>query len=360
MKDKISKTMETVLSDRLTVLSILICFAFSLLILRLFSLQIIQGEQYKQELSSTTVRTVPIEAPRGSIYDKYGRPLAVNEPAFNLKFDPSVQVDDMNTLVFNLLELFEVTGQEYVDDFPISKTEPYVFLFDGDEKKEKQWKKDMGIPEDMTAEESMEYLASDEVFDYPDDMTMEETREALAISSEIYMQRYRKYNSVTLAYDVNNEVIARVEEENEKYPGVYIDIEPTRYYPEGIYFSHILGYTGRLSTQAEYDRLSPYGYDYGDTIGKSGLEKEYELELSGDDGEENVEVNSLGKRMNVVSTSEPVPGNDIYLTLDANLQKATYEILEDVLTQILMAELRGFGQHPISQTELFTLHHHTR
>jgi penicillin-binding protein 2 len=398
--ERLLKKIKLFLTNRLFIFSFITCMLFSVLVMRLFKLQIVEAEEYEEGLKTTIVKKIPISAPRGNIYDKYGRPLAINRSAFNLNFDLSVKIspEQLNDVIFKLINIFEKNNQEYVDEFPISSEMPYTFTFES-ETRELSWKIDMGLDEKLTAEEvkkvkenkgyyytldkrltasetidrltmdfiklpkdqlskekkvtieeTIDYLST-EILNLPKDIARAKLRKFLSIRSAIYMQRYKAFTSITLAYDVSDEIIVGVEEQNEKFIGVYVDVQSLREYPSGKYFSHIIGYTGKLSEKNELDMYSEHGYKYTDVIGKTGLEKSFELELNGKNGTMLVEVNRYGKRTKVVEEGNAENGNDIYLTMDLKLQEAAYTILESKLTEILQNKLKVSG---IKQYEFFS------
>lgn len=348
MNDKFSKKIVEFLTNRLFVLTVLTCLSFFILLNRLFDLQIVNGEYYQNMIAYTTIDAVRLKAPRGTIYDAYGRPLAINNSAFSVKIDPSAKMADANYVVANLVELFEKTGQKYVDDFPITN-EPFKFTFDGSETREKRWKEDMRVPLDATPEEAFLYLRN-KLFALPEELSNEEARKILSIRSMIYLRRYNQLEPITIAFDANTETIITLEEENEKYTGVYVDIEPLREYPEGIYFSHILGYIRKIN-DADYELNKDKDYKNYDMFGESGLERSFESELRGVNGETLVEVDNFSRPVQTVSTVEPIQGDKIFLTLDANLQKSTYHILEDTLIEVLKGKLQGKSSYEKAITE---------
>ena len=109
-------------------------------------------------------------------------------------------------------------------------------------------------------------------------------------------------------------------------------------YPE--YFSHILGYTGKIS-DSEYDDLSAQddSYSKSDIIGKAGIEQVMELQLQGKKGAETVYVNNLGKVLQVKDYKDSSAGNNVYLSIDATLQMAVYDLLEQELAGILNSKI---------------------
>lgn len=328
------------LNNRLAIIFIAIVILFSILIVKLYNLQIINGEFYKSQIKGTILKELTVPAPRGTIYDRYGRPLAVNNSSFTVNIDASVIVEDFNNVLLNLVSLLEKNNENIVDDFPISKTKPYIFLLDGSETKEKRWKEDMGLDKTLTAEEAFYKLRNK--FDIDDSLSDEEARKILSIRCELYKKRYSKYIPFTVAYDIKKETIGAIEEKKSDYPGIYIDVEALRYYPSGKYLSHLLGYI-RGITDSELATYKQYGYDQSDVIGKEGIEKTFELQLNGVDGKTFAEVDSLGRRINTIEAEsvDPIPGDKVFLTVDEGLQKATFDVLEDTLKNTLISRLTG-------------------
>ncbi|MBR5122564.1 MAG: hypothetical protein IKU91_03315, partial [Anaerotignum sp.] len=155
--------------NRIFVMLCGIIVLFAIIVLRLFSLQIIHGADYEESITASVSKELPVTAPRGNIYDRYGRPLAVNKVAY------CVQVDGSVTLEFNKEERQELAealtkalwekGETKTDSLPITKRAPYQFTFDGTEEeqetREKRWKNNIGLEKkqrNMTAEECLNWL----------------------------------------------------------------------------------------------------------------------------------------------------------------------------------------------------------
>ncbi len=346
---------ENILSNRLFILSIIFLILFLVLISKLFALQIIHGEEYSRNLKSFTVKTLSVPAERGNIYDAYGNPLATNTNSYTVTFDPSVSLtnDQYNELCYNLIMLFNKNGDEYIDELPISKTEPYTFLFTS-ESREKTWKRDMSITDDdidMNATETLEYLnnlfgvdkSAQKFLGSDDALSNDIKRQIISLRSSIYMERFRKYNLVTLAYDISDRTIAEFQEQSSKYPGVATTAQVQRVYPYGMYTSHAIGYTGKVDedTLKELNKTAKVQYNQNDVVGRTGLESAFESQLRGKDGSQIVEANNTGRIVNVLDTTEPETGNNIYTTIDANLQQKTYDIIEKYLTEVLINKLNS-------------------
>lgn len=328
-------------NNRLIIMFIVITSMFFILVIKLFNLQIINGEFFNINVRNTTLKEITVPAPRGTIYDRYGRPLAVNNSSFTVNIDASINVENLNDVLLKLIGLLEKNGEEIIDEFPISETKPYTFLYDGSETKEKRWKLDMNLDKDLTAEQA--FYALREKFKIDENLSDEQARKILSLRCELYLKRYSKFIPVTVAYDIKKETIAAIEEEKSNYPSIYIDVETMRYYPSGNLFSHLLGYI-RIITESEYKTMyAQHGYTRTDIVGKDGIEKSFELELNGQDGKTFVEVDNLGRRINTIDSKsvDPIPGNKVFLTVDKELQEAAYNILETNLRDTLISRLTG-------------------
>ena len=145
---------------------------------------------------------------------------------------------------------------------------------------------------------------------------------------------YNRYISFTIANEVSDETVAAILESSDDLTGVTVEEQYIRRYVDSVYCSQILGYTGTVST-SELETLGDK-YDSNDTVGKSGIEKSMESVLSGTKGERQVYVDTVGRITEVLGETDPETGNDVYLTIDINLQKNLYNAIEDRLVQILL------------------------
>ena len=128
----------------------------------------------------------------------------------------------------------------------------------------------------------------------------------------------------------------------DKLSGINVEEESLRKYADSNCFANIIGYTGQIS-QEEYDALSDADqerYNKTDTVGKAGLEKALDSQLQGKKGNEKLYVNNVGKVIKTVKGTKPKAGNDLYLTIDANLQKAAYNILEQELAGVCLPKYK--------------------
>lgn len=338
---------------RIIIMMVVIFAMFSVLVTHLYDLQITNGSYYNSEVKGTIIRDIVLTAPRGNIYDRYGRPLAVNVSAYTVNLDPSVNVEDVNDVLNKLIELMHKNNVDIEVELPISPEFPHVFMFDGSPSLEKRWKRDMDFKDDITANDAFNKLRV--MFDIPYEMNDEDCIELLALRSALYQKRFSKYVPIVVASDVGEDIITEIEEHQDIYPGVYIDVATLRSYPQGELVSHLLGYTGKI-TEGELATYQQYGYTQTDIVGKDGIEKSFELELNGTDGIEYVEVDSLGRRINTIEdkTIAPVPGNNIFLTIDIDMQKMAMDALERALRNAQLNRMNGGGKDAYSTMDVYS------
>lgn len=152
------------------------------------------------------------------------------------------------------------------------------------------------------------------------------------------LNAYQQYIDTVLASDVSDETAAAIMENKDVLTGVDISEDSIRKYTDGMYFASIIGYTGQIS-QDEYDALDKdekKKYSLSDIVGKAGIEQSMDNVLQGTKGEKTVYVDNLGRVTDTVSRKDPEAGNDVYLTIDKNLQESTYKLLEEKIAGIVL------------------------
>ena len=191
---------------------------------------------------------------------------------------------------------------------------------------------------------------SDDEKDYSAEDVFNMLRESLEIDSEIndydmrnmmvLRERYNKtsylsYHPVDICYSISEKTVAMIAERSHELNGIEVEIEPLRWYPEYGTAAHVLGYLGKIAQDYEVQEyVVEKGYSSDDIIGKTGLEEKFEDYLRGEKGKKTVEVNNVGKTIKSVSSQAPVPGDDLYLTIDLDLQKTAEEALQRGLEEI--------------------------
>ena len=141
------------------------------------------------------------------------------------------------------------------------------------------------------------------------------------------------FNPIRIKTDVTPDIVSIIEEQKSQYPGVVIEVTPIRDYILKQEGAHTFGYVSEIN-DTELEKMKDEGYKSGDIIGKFGIEKIYDKELRGENGGQQVEVDVSGKLVQILGRKEPVPGDDLELTIDIKLQQAAEKAVDEQLTQI--------------------------
>ena len=147
------------------------------------------------------------------------------------------------------------------------------------------------------------------------------------------VEAHTGFDPIRIKSDVGPDIVSVIEEQKDLYPGVVIEVQAIRNYLYKEHCAHVFGYVSEISDE-ELEKRKAEGYRSGDIIGKAGLEKIFDQELRGVDGGEQVEVDVTGKPVQVLGRKEPVPGNDLILTIDQKLQAAAEKAVDEQLALI--------------------------
>ncbi|MCL2361962.1 MAG: penicillin-binding transpeptidase domain-containing protein [Defluviitaleaceae bacterium] len=331
-----------VINHRILWLFVAIAILFYVMFAQLYELQIILSHTFVASLPITATVEQTIPATRGNIYDRLGRPLAINIPVWVATIDPSIIIS--NEALLELTRLFERNNEDFENTFPMTTEWPYEFILGGStpgtrELREFRWKDDMAVPNPETATAAESFLYLRDWFGIDPDMSNEDARRILNFRSMVFYRRFRPHPFV-VAIDISHYTIATIEEQSTFFSGVKIELRTLRVYPQGRYFSHILGYVGVIN--AEELAANP-DYTHDDIIGKIGLERSMEAHLRGVQGTQVIEINpNTGRRVgSPPEVVPPLPGSNIFLTLDVDMQIQTYYILKDYLTEIAIRRVQG-------------------
>ena len=356
--------------SRLFVLSTVMFLLFATILVRVFSLQIINGQEYQDNFVMRIEKTLSKDATRGNIYDCNGNLLAYNELAYSVTISDSgtyrnnkVKAQTLNPQLAEIVQMLERNGDSfYNNNFKIDYNEDGTYSFNISGTKLKRfladifgkasydslgYNKDYGFNEaTATAEQVMQYMKGKY---YLDDTYDEATAyKIVCIRYAMSSTYYSRYESTLISQDVCDRTLAYINEHSDRLIGVNIEEDMIRKYNDSVYFASLIGYTGKIS-DSEYAELSKLDDTYrtDDTVGKSGLEQYYESYLRGDNGQQVVYLDTLGRIQEVVSNTDPVAGNDLYLSIDAKLQKDTYLLLEQEIAGIVYSNIKS-GNIPMT------------
>ena len=295
MSYDIKEFLKNFFSSRLFVLAAVFVLLFATILVRIFSLQIVNGKSYQENFSLKIQRSQPIDAARGNIYDVNGKLLAYNKLAYSVSIMDSATYSDtqtknkeMNAELAELFDVFERNGDTFVNDFKIDQNEDgtYSFnvsgtaldrfradVFGAVSVDTLEYNEDYGFDEaNATADQIMTYLMDKKQFGVSDEYSAKTAYKIVVVRYALHANRYAQYRSVKMARDVSDETVAYVNEHMDTLNGVSINEDMIRKYNYSEYFSSIIGYTGRISDE-EYKELSEKdeSYSLNDTVGKAGL-----------------------------------------------------------------------------------------
>lgn len=379
MFERIKENLINLFTSRFLFLYVAFFAMMVVLLIRVFDLQIIHGEEYLDDFMLKAEKSREIPSTRGNIYDRNGVLLAYSELAYTVKIEDvyeggsRARNQKMNDIIFRVIKMIEKNGDNIVNDFNIAvENGEYKYTLSGSLLQRFKadvyghaYVTDMTYQEETsTAEEMMEFLMSTKKYGvgtYLDENDSKSFQPGLGYSKEEALKivnirynlgliYYQKYLGTTIASDVSPETVAAIMENLDDLEGISIEEDTARRYVDSVYFSPIIGYTGSVSTE-ELDALNLQNkektgvdadrYELNDIVGKTGIEQTMELELQGNKGSEQVYVDNVGKVVEVKSRIEPTAGNDVYLTIDHDLQIAVYNILEQNIAGILLSKLRN-------------------
>lgn len=384
MFERLKDNLLNIITSRLIVLVLVFCALATVLIVRVFNLQIIEGEKYLNDFLLKTEKSREIASTRGNIYDKNGVLLAYSELAYSVKIEDVFEGSskkrntDLNDTIYRLIKMIEKNGDHIISDFNIILNEDGEYEYNLSDTLLLRFKADVYgqryitdlkyEQETATAEEMMNYLMSTQkygvgTYTNPNDSksfvpgmgyTKEEALQIVTVRYTMGLTYYQKYLGTTVATDISEKTVAVIMENLDTLDGVSIEEDTARRYVDSEYFAPVIGYTGKISTD-ELDALNELNnekageeterYTLNDIVGKTGIEAYMELELQGIKGAEQVFVDNVGKVIEVSSRTEPIAGNDVYLTIDHDLQVAAYNILEQNIAGILLAKIQNIKRY---------------
>ena len=254
---------------------------------------------------------------KGIILDKDLKYLAQNANAINNVY-PSIDISEDKPSKWDYT--FNVAKKDFFE---------YYASRDKNESRDKVVKK---LNKAKSAKEVLDYIKS--VSDIKNDNDYEACG-ILTIDSIINRQGSFGFRPINLVYNLDDSTVLRIEENIDKSKGISVATIPIRSYPNRNLASHVLGYMGPIATDEEVEKyVKKDSYLRDEIVGKTGIEESYQDTLRGKNGKSIVTVDSSGNRIETLSKTPSEPGNDVYLSIDANLQAQAEKSLSKVLESI--------------------------
>ena len=379
MLKKIQRFLINFISSRTFFLYVMFVVMAVLLFQRIFTLQIVQGEDKQQEFELKIKKERSIASTRGNIYDVNGIALAYNELSSSVTiedvYESSKKNATINGILKKVLHILDENGDSISCDFNIYIDGDGEFAYSVTGSRRLRFIADVyGITQisdleerqkNATAQDIIEYLAGSKryaiggltdpndknSFTVGEGYTQKELLNIIAIRYTMGTTGYQKYIPVTIATDVSEETVAAIAENQDELEGISVAEDTIRKYKDGPYYSQILGYTGKISTDELTALNSKEGmdgvksapdvkeYELTDIVGKAGIEKVMEEYLQGTKGYETVFVDRMGREVEVLDHVDATAGNDVYLTIDSKFQADAYNILEKFVAGILVDKI---------------------
>ncbi len=337
-------------SRRVAVLCVLVSLFVATYIIRLFQIQIVNGEKYATQVYSGNRTKLPVAATRGEILDCNLTPLVVNQTSYTVTIDynyfprgdkPEIQ-QQQNEILLTLCDLLSAAGERWNDTLPLSETAPYTFV-KGWESAADTLKTDLRLAIYATADNCMAALIDAYGLSEYD---AETARMLAGVRREMETREFSSTNPFVFAQNVSKETSYAIGERSAALPGVTVELTPERRYLTGTHAAHILGTVGLLSDD-EYAQVKDDGYSYNDVIGKNGVEQAMEAVLRGQNGERTLQKDSDGKVVSETETVAPVPGSAVALTVDLTLQKKVEAALDETVKE-MRGQPAGYDGQDIS------------
>ena len=356
---------DKLLSSRLFVVALFYSMIVFILFCKLFNLQIVNGEAYLKDYVAKTEKTVALPATRGNIYDVHGNLLAYNKLAYAVTIQDNGYFEkdnELNLMIYNLVKLLHNNDEKVIGSLEISLDDGGNFYYTGNnDNAKKRFLKDLyqlkSVDEldspngkyksSLSAAEAIENRVKayklNELKDEDGNIISLTDREKLDIINIRYtmiLTNYKKYEATKVASAISETTKVTILENMSNLKGVNVEEENIRVYNDSIYFSSVIGYIGKVNEE-KLKELQELNSDYtiNDSVGRSGIEEYMESTLRGSKGSRTMFVDNVGHIMEVSKESASVAGNDVYLTIDRELQIGIYHIIEQQLAGILVSKI---------------------
>jgi penicillin-binding protein 2 len=305
---------------QLRLLAMLVLGGILILLAGLWWVQVVSSRHYQDKLEVQSLRTVRIPAVRGKILDREGRPLAENQPQYNID-----------------LYLEELSPDyQYACSSVIARAKRYLSQQAAARKQQ--------LGRELTPQERKQFVLTRPVLDELNRETRYEVTsniiaglasrlgQPLSLTRKEFEDHYDKFRALPLPIltDLNPAEVARFEEQSLHTPAMDLEVQSVRSYPSGNIAAHVLGYLGHSEENGDDEPRDKYNYRLEDYSGVSGVERLFDDELRGTAGAKSVLVNNLGYRQGETIWSPTEPGQDVTLTLDLDIQKAAEKALESI------------------------------
>jgi penicillin-binding protein 2 len=311
--------------SRVAVIFVIMAILLTLYMTTLYKLQIYDTNAKENALLArdTSTQTVTLTADRGDILDRNGIVLVSTRPAYNvtLSYDTLRGRDDYNKILLDLIHTAVDNGVPYNDTFPVTTGAPFTYLSDMTDAQKSnlsaylKYFKYFDMDSNISASDLIVKMKEHYGIDYTTNIA--DARLIIGIRYEMELRAVKSLNPYVFANDVGIDFLTLVKTKH--LPGVNIETSAKRVY-HTTYAAHILGYTAKMDSGEYTDKYKALGYAFNSIVGKDGAEKAFEQYLHGTDGSQVITKSDNGTVMDVNTTKEPSPGENVFLSIDIGLQ----------------------------------------
>ncbi|MDB6067551.1 MAG: Penicillin-binding protein 2 [Pedosphaera sp.] len=319
---------------QLRFLAVMVLAGILILLGGLWWVQVVSSRYYQEKLETQSIRTVRIPAVRGKILDRDGRPLAENLPSYKIDL------------------YIEELSKNYQTAYATALTRTRNYVNQQIAEKQKQLGRKLTVPErkpyiiteayraqlqQVTRYQVTSNLVADLSARLQEPVPFPETR---------FQSQYQKARALPMPIlsGLSSAQVARFEEQSINMPGMEMEVQSIRSYPNGQAAAHLLGYL-RHDNDSDDGEVADYNYRLADFVGASGIEKLFDKELRGAAGSKSVLVNNLGYRQGETVLTPSEPGQNVVLTIDLDIQKAAEAALQsgpaDVRGAVVVMDVRN-------------------
>ncbi len=355
--------------SRFNVFFISMGLVFAVIIARLLYLQVVMVDEYREQSNRKKYKNVSTVAARGDIIDKNGEVFATSKQSYALMFSETEESKKyFYPTITKVFEILDKKNIPIIDEFPIVFNDGKIeYNFKATDKESKRWmelrfKKDRGFEEEVinknfsgkksddltesqkkqvdelllqiSAEDALKKLIKDYGIDSYYELSMEEQRKYLIVKDNIAIQRFTGYAPVTISNNLDKETAFEFEQLQPNLPGITVDTQPIRFYPNDDLGSSFLGYMSKINSW-EKEKYEEKGYDISsDYVGTAGIESAFEEYLKGIKGQESIEINKQGRKVKTLGEVESYAGKTVQLNIDMDLQRVAEQALDDTMKEL--------------------------
>lgn len=322
------KSIRANLNLRYNLLTTLVYIIGTVLLIQLFRLQIVNGEEYRQTSNARLTRESIIEAARGNIEDRNENVLASTKTGYSVElYKTKSSNEELNEVILKIVNLLERNKDTYINNFPIDSELKFIYT---SQQTINDWKKKYNIKENANEQQCIEFFKEKYGITNKD---VHEVLKIIAIRYEITTNGYSSTKSIKVAEDISKRSAMQFNEQNSQFPGINIIEDPIRVYNKSSLASHILGYIRRID-QDELKARDGQGYSINDYVGKMGIEYVLEKYLRGEKGTKQIDMSVDGTVEGEYVEKEAVSGKTVVLTIDSDLQEKMEKIIADSIKQL--------------------------